>query len=48
MPIKELMVLNTINVEISEHTILNQVKGVIHYKNRPGHTDEELLSKLKP
>ena len=39
MLIKVLKVLNTINVEISEHTTLNQIKGTIHYKNRPGYTD---------
>ena len=48
MLIKELKILNNVNVQVTEHASLNQIKGTIHYKNRPGYTEDELLSELNP
>ena len=44
---KHLKKLDDRTIEIREHTTLNQVKGTIHYRNRPGYSDEDILNELK-
>ena len=38
--------LNT-NVEVKNHPNLNQVQGIIRYRNHPKYTDEEILEDMK-
>lgn len=45
--IKNLKKLDNKNVLVVEHASLNQVKGTIHYRNRPGYSDDDILSELK-
>ena len=45
--VKKLRILDGSCGEVLDHGTLNQVKGMIYYKNKPGCTEEDILSAVK-